>query len=146
MKKKGLNRLIVYLETAAVSVLSVVQEQREVLPMPAGIALYALAAVSVAAAAVCLYKDLREGVIDRILMTVKRSAPVSYTHLPSAVHGYLRDDEKYGGHSEPARESAGQPLQDVYKRQVLRSNAYEGQGDAPCTQAGCGGSPSGSMA
>ena len=42
--------------------------------MPAGIALYALAAVSVAAAAVCLYKDLREGVIDRILMTVKRSA------------------------------------------------------------------------
>lgn len=74
MKKKGLNRLIVYLETAAVSVLSVVQAQREVLPMPAGIALYALAAVSVAAAAVCLYKDLREGVIDRILMTVKRSA------------------------------------------------------------------------
>lgn len=74
MKKKGLNHLIVYLETAAVSVLSVVQAQREVLPMPAGIALYALAAVSVAAAAVCLYKDLREGVIDRILMTVKRSA------------------------------------------------------------------------
>lgn len=31
-------------------------------------------------------------------------------------------------------------------RIVLRSNAYEGQGDAPCTQAGCGGSPSGSMA
>lgn len=74
MKKKGLNHLIVYLETAAVSVLSVVQAQREVLPLPAGIALYALAAVSVAAAAVCLYKDLREGVIDRILMTVKRSA------------------------------------------------------------------------
>lgn len=74
MKKKGLNHLIVYLETAAVSVLSVVQAQREVLPMPAGIALYALAAVSVAAAAVCLYKDLREGVIDRSLMTVKRSA------------------------------------------------------------------------
>ncbi|MFQ7308300.1 MAG: hypothetical protein ACLROY_06750 [Mediterraneibacter sp.] len=40
MKKKGLNHLIVYLETAAVSVLSVVQAQREVLPMPAGIALY----------------------------------------------------------------------------------------------------------
>ena len=74
MKKKGLNHLIVYLETAAVSVLSVVQAQRAVLPLPAGIALYALAAVSVAAAAVCLYKDLREGVIDRILMTVKRSA------------------------------------------------------------------------
>lgn len=74
MKKKGLNHLIVYLETAAVSVLSVVQAQREVLPLPAGIALYALAAVSVAAAAVCLYKDLREGVIDRSLMTVKRSA------------------------------------------------------------------------
>ncbi|HIS27742.1 MAG TPA: hypothetical protein IAA57_12800 [Candidatus Pullilachnospira intestinigallinarum] len=48
--KKNSNRWILYLETAAVSVLAVVQSQKAILPQMAGIVIYALAAVSLTAA------------------------------------------------------------------------------------------------
>lgn len=57
--KKGVTHLLIYLGAAVVSVLSVVQAQKNILPQAAGIAVYVLAAAVLTAACVCLYRDLR---------------------------------------------------------------------------------------
>ena len=67
------NRPVVYLGTIIVSVLSIVQAEKGILPMAAGTAVYVLAAVLVALACVCLYKDLRSGIVGRILLAVKKN-------------------------------------------------------------------------
>ena len=72
--KKGINHLLIYLGAAAVSVLSVIQAQEGMLPQAAGIIVYVLAAVLLAAACICLYQDLRRGVIERIVLAVKKTS------------------------------------------------------------------------
>lgn len=74
MKKKGIAHWIIYLAAAVVSVLSVIQVQRNLLPEIAGIIVYVFAAVLLTAAVVCLYRDLRKGVIEKFIMTVKENA------------------------------------------------------------------------
>lgn len=67
MEKKGPNRPVVYIGTIIMSVLAVVQAGEGILPRAAGIAIYVLAAVLLASACVCLYRDLRSGVVEYIL-------------------------------------------------------------------------------
>ena len=71
--KKNSNRWILYLETAAVSVLAVVQSQKAILPQMAGIVIYALAAVSLTAACICIVTEMRRGVVKKLLLTVKKT-------------------------------------------------------------------------
>lgn len=74
IKEKGVDHRIIYLGAAVVSALSVVQVQINLLPQAAGIVLYVLAAVLLAAACICLYQDLRKGVVERILLFIKKTA------------------------------------------------------------------------
>ncbi len=69
--KKDINHLIVYLLAVAAAAFSVIQVQKGILPQIAGILVYIFAAVSLTAACICLYNDLRNGVIEKLLMTVK---------------------------------------------------------------------------
>ena len=72
IKEKGVDHRIIYLGAAVVSALSVVQVQINLLPQAAGIVLYVLAAVLLAAACICLYQDLRKGIVERILLFIKK--------------------------------------------------------------------------
>lgn len=72
--KKDINHLIVYLLAVGAAVFSVIQVQKGILPQIAGILVYIFAAVSLTAACVCLYNDLRNGVIEKLLMTVKKTS------------------------------------------------------------------------
>lgn len=72
--KKDINHLIVYLLAVAAAVFSVIQVQKGILPQIAGILVYIFAAVSLTAACICLYNDLRNGVIEKLLMTVKKTS------------------------------------------------------------------------
>ena len=69
----GIIHLIVYLSTAAVAVLSVLQAGQQILPWIAGIAVYVLAAVLMAVSCVCLYQDLRNNVINKIIISIKKN-------------------------------------------------------------------------
>lgn len=71
--KKGIIHLIVYLSTAAVAVLSVLQAGKEILPWIAGIAVYALAAALMAVSCVFLYQDLRKNVFAGIISTIRKN-------------------------------------------------------------------------
>ena len=51
-----------------------IQVQKGILPQIAGILVYIFAAVSLTAACICLYNDLRNGVIEKLLMTVKKTS------------------------------------------------------------------------
>ena len=72
--KKDINHLIVYLLAVAAAVFSVIQVQKGILPQITGILVYIFAAVSLTAACICLYNDLRNGVIEKLLMTVKKTS------------------------------------------------------------------------
>lgn len=72
--KKGVTHLLIYLGAAVVSVLSVVQAQKNILPQAAGIAVYVLAAAVLTAACVCLYRDLRKGMVEKIFLAVRRTS------------------------------------------------------------------------
>lgn len=74
MKKKDVNHPLVYLCAAAAAVLSVIQSQRNLLPQAAGIIIYVLAAVLLAGAGVCLYRDLRKGIIEKLLLKIKETS------------------------------------------------------------------------
>lgn len=71
--KKGIIHLIVYLSTAAVAALSVIQAGKQILPWIAGIAVYVLAAVLMIASCVFLYHDLRNSVINKIIVSIKKN-------------------------------------------------------------------------
>ncbi len=72
--KKGIAHLIIYVGAAVVSVLSVVQVQEGILPQAVGIIVYVLAAGLLASACICLYQDLRKGVIQRIVLSIKKTS------------------------------------------------------------------------
>ena len=74
MKKKEINHLLVYLVAAVVCILSVIQSQQNILPQIAGIIVYVLAAVSLTAACMCIYRDLRKGIIEKLLLTIKKTS------------------------------------------------------------------------
>lgn len=74
IKEKGVDHKFVYLGAAVVSLLSVIQVWTNVLPQAVGIVLYVLAAILLAAACICLYQDLRKGVVERILGFIKKTA------------------------------------------------------------------------
>ena len=74
MKKKNVNHPLVYLCAAAAAVLSVIQSQRNSLPQAVGIIIYVLAAVLLAGAGVCLYRDLRKGIIEKFLLKIKETS------------------------------------------------------------------------
>ncbi len=73
MKKKGVNHLILYLGTAAAAVLAVIHSQKNILPQFAGIIVYVLAAVLLAAACICLYGDMKKGIIGKFFLTIKKT-------------------------------------------------------------------------
>ena len=73
MKKKDNDHLVVYLGTGAVSILAVVQSQTDILPQIVGIAVYVLVAVSLTAACICFYRNLRKGVIERMLLAIRKT-------------------------------------------------------------------------
>lgn len=72
--KKGIAHLIIYVGAAVVSVLSVVQVQEGILPQAVGIIVYVLAAGLLASACICLYQDLRKGIIQRIVLSIKKTS------------------------------------------------------------------------
>lgn len=72
--KKGILHLILYLVVAGVAVLSVIQSQGNLLPEIVGIPVYILAAMLLTAAFICLYKDLKSGIIERFFIIVKKNA------------------------------------------------------------------------
>lgn len=72
--KKDINHLIVYLLAVGAAAFSVIQVQKGILPQIAGILVYIFAAVSLTAACICLYNDLRNGVIEKLLVTVKKTS------------------------------------------------------------------------
>ena len=72
--KKDINHLIVYLLAVGAAAFSVIQVQKGILPQIAGILVYIFAAVSLTVACICLYNDLRNGVIEKLLMTVKKTS------------------------------------------------------------------------
>lgn len=72
--KKDINHLIVYLLAVGAAAFPVIQVQKGILPQIAGILVYIFAAVSLTAACICLYNDLRNGVIEKLLMTVKKTS------------------------------------------------------------------------
>ena len=71
--KKGIMHLIVYLSTAAVAALSVIQAGKQILPWIAGIAVYVLAATLMTASCVFLYHDLRNSAINKIIVSIKKN-------------------------------------------------------------------------
>lgn len=73
MKKIDPNRPVAYMGTIIVAILSIVQAGKRILPMAAGIAVYVLAAALLTLTCVCLYKDLRSGIVGRILSEVKKN-------------------------------------------------------------------------
>lgn len=74
MKKRGIDRFILYLAAIGFSVLSVIQSQDNLLPKIVGILVYVLAAILLTGAFICLYKDLRNGIIEKFLTTVKKNS------------------------------------------------------------------------
>lgn len=74
MKKRGIDRFILYLAAIGFSVLSVFQSQDNLLPKIVGILVYVLAAILLTGAFICLYKDLRNGIIEKFLTTVKKNS------------------------------------------------------------------------
>lgn len=74
MKKKEINHLLVYLVAAVVCILSVIQSQKNILPQFVGIIVYVLAAASLVAACMCIYRDLRKGIIEKLLLTIKKTS------------------------------------------------------------------------
>lgn len=74
MKKRGIDRFILYLAAIGFSVLSVIQSQDNLLPNIVGILVYVLAAILLTGAFICLYKDLRSGIIEKFLTTVKKNS------------------------------------------------------------------------
>ena len=74
MKKRGIDRFILYLAAIGFSVLSVIQSQENLLPKIVGILVYVLAAILLTGAFICLYKDLRSGIIEKFLTTVKKNS------------------------------------------------------------------------
>lgn len=71
--KKEIMHLIVYLSTAAVAALSVIQAGKQILPWIAGIAVYVLAAALMTASCVFLYHDLRNSAINKIIVSIKKN-------------------------------------------------------------------------
>ena len=74
MKKRGIDRFILYLAAIGFSVLSAIQSQDNLLPKIVGILVYVLAAILLTGAFICLYKDLRNGIIEKFLTTVKKNS------------------------------------------------------------------------
>ena len=69
--KKGGNHLLIYPAAAVFAVLAVMQALENFRPQIAGFFLYALAAVSLTAACVSLYKDLKRGAIGHLFQIIK---------------------------------------------------------------------------
>lgn len=65
--------LLVYLSTAAVAALSVLQAGKQILPWLAGIVVYLLAAALMAVSCVFLCQDLRNGIVERIVASIKKN-------------------------------------------------------------------------
>lgn len=74
MKRKGISHFVLYLVTVGISALSVIQSQGNLLPEIVGIPVYILAAMLLTAAFICLYKDLKSGIIEKFFLTVKKNA------------------------------------------------------------------------
>lgn len=74
MKKKEINHLLVYLAAAVACVLAVIQSQKNILPQFVGIIVYVLAAASLVAVCMCIYRDLRKGIIEKLLLTIKKTS------------------------------------------------------------------------
>ena len=74
MKRKGISHFALYLVTVGISALSVIQSQGNLLPEIVGIPVYILAAMLLTAAFICLYKDLKSGIIEKFFLTVKKNA------------------------------------------------------------------------
>ena len=74
MKRKGISHFALYLVTVGISALSVIQSQGNLLPEIVGIPVYILAAMLLTAAFICLYKDLKSGIIETLFITVKKNA------------------------------------------------------------------------
>lgn len=74
MKRKGISHFALYLVTVGISALSVIQSQGNLLPEIVGIQVYILAAMLLTAAFICLYKDLKSGIIEKFFLTVKKNA------------------------------------------------------------------------
>lgn len=74
MKRKGISHFVLYLVTVGISALSVIQSQGNLLPEIVGIQVYILAAMLLTAAFICLYKDLKSGIIEKFFLTVKKNA------------------------------------------------------------------------
>lgn len=74
MKRKGISHFALYLVTMGISALSVIQSQVNLLPEIVGIPVYILAAMLLTAAFICLYKDLKSGIIEKFFLTVKKNA------------------------------------------------------------------------
>nr|WP_294493461.1 hypothetical protein [uncultured Mediterraneibacter sp.] len=71
--KKGFNHLTVYLGAVVISVLSILQVSRELLPRAIGIAVYFLAGVLLAVSCIFLYQDLKKGIVEKILNNIKKN-------------------------------------------------------------------------
>ena len=74
MKRKGISHFVLYLVTVGISALSVIQSQGNLLTEIVGIQVYILAAMLLTAAFICLYKDLKSGIIEKFFLTVKKNA------------------------------------------------------------------------
>lgn len=63
----------IYLGAVIVSILSIVQARRELLPQIAGIGVYVLAGALLIMSGILLYQDLRKGIIEKILNSIKKN-------------------------------------------------------------------------
>ena len=70
--KKFTIHFLVYISMVGAAVLSIMQAGKQILPRGAGIAVHVLAAVLLTLSCVCVYHDLRENVIKKILEFIKK--------------------------------------------------------------------------
>ena len=72
-EQKEKKKFLIYPGAVVASVLSIVQARGELLPQIAGIAVYILAGVFLVTACIFLVQDLKNGVIEKIVSTIKRN-------------------------------------------------------------------------
>lgn len=72
-EQKEKKKFLIYLGAVVASALSIVQARGGLLPQIAGIAVYILAGVFLVTACIFLVQDLKNGVIEKIVSTIKRN-------------------------------------------------------------------------
>ena len=72
-EQKEKKKFLIYLGAVVASALSIVQPRGGLLPQIAGIAVYILAGVFLVTACIFLVQDLKNGVIEKIVSTIKRN-------------------------------------------------------------------------